>query len=740
MQGTRLPDHEIVLLGIGHTNAHILRMWRMKPIQRTRLTCVSNHPLVTYSGMLPGVLAGQYTEEQMQIDLVRLCAANGARLIIGNVIGLDKEKHTLLFDDRPALPFDALSVGIGSVIRPKIVVGESAGAAAVDSRRIFIKPMQTLMKRLRRQLQQLQATAGKAKLAVVGGGAGGVEVALCIGNLLRKERPEIDWSVHLISGASQLIPEYRESSRKLVVQALQNANVTVHVGCRVNELVEDGLQLANGEVFPVDLAVWASGSAAPSLLSELNLPVDSGGYLAADENLQSTSGLPVFAVGDSAALPFKHVTKAGVFAVREGPVLWNNLQRILRKEPLIPYRPQKDFMRLLNKGDGSAIGQYWGRAFQGQWVWKLKDRIDVQFMQKYQTYDPMTMVPAKGDEEEAMRCLGCGGKVGGSILRRVLDQIQPFERPETIKGIESGGDDAAVLSIPAGAELTATTDFFAAPWDDPFTVGRIAALHSASDCFAMGSDPFAALANITLPLGKPRRQEACLLELMAGANNAFREMEVSLVGGHTIEGPLLAVGFTVLSHHQESALLKSALQPGDQLIMTKPVGIGVLLAAHMQARCRGEWWLPCLAAMCASNGPAAKIARRHGASAMTDVTGFGLAGHLGEMLEGSGLSAVLESGQLPVLPGACDLVAEELESTLAPANRDWERIIKASESIRATNNYALLFDPQTSGGLLIAVKEDQCESLLVALAETQTPGTRIGEVVAQKSYVELRVN
>jgi NADH dehydrogenase FAD-containing subunit len=132
--------HDVVLLGIGHTNAHVLRMWRMQPIPNARLTCISNHPVATYSGMLPGVLAGQYPPEAMEIDLVRLCAAAGARLILGNVIGLDRERHELQFDDRPPLPFDVLSIGIGSV-------PTRAGLAAADDTLLPIKPMQTFLER-----------------------------------------------------------------------------------------------------------------------------------------------------------------------------------------------------------------------------------------------------------------------------------------------------------------------------------------------------------------------------------------------------------------------------------------------------------------------------------------------------------------------------------------------------------------------------------------------------------------
>jgi selenide,water dikinase len=736
MQGTRLPDHEVVLLGIGHTNAYVLRMWRMKRPPRSRLTCISDFPIVTYSGMLPGVLAGQYKPEQFEIDLVRLCAANGARLILGSVIGLDQETQTLQFDDRPPLPFDVLSIGVGSTVHP---VDADASPVECDPRRIPIKPMQTFLFRFQEHLDQLPVEReATRRLAVVGLGAGGIEIALCIGQLLRSVRSEERWQVVLVGSSPTLLPEFQPSTQKRIRRELELAHVEVRTECRVRSTSDAGLLLEDGQTLNIDLAVWASGATAPGILNTLGLPIDDRGFLLVDENLQSTGGMPVFAVGDAAALPFEHVTKAGVYAVREGPILWENLQKILRKERLVPYKPQRDFLRLLNTGNGSAVGQYGRLSFAGRWVWKLKDRIDVRFMEKYQNYEPMEMQPEAVDADEAMRCLGCGGKVGGSVLQRVLQRIEPFEREETIVGIRGGGDDAALLAPVAGHQLAATTDFFVAPWDDPYHVGRIAALHAASDCFAMGSEPFAALANVTLQLGKPGRQEESLFQLLTGANDAFKEMRTSLVGGHTIEGTQLAVGFAILSQHDKSALLKSQMREGDALVITKPIGIGVLLAAQMQARCKGPWWSPCLASMLASNGPAAMIARQIGVHGMTDVTGFGVAGHLGEMLKGSGLSAEIEVAALPLLPGAVELTREGLESTLAPANRDWEEIIRVNEKLRLTPEYALLFDPQTSGGLMIAVADAECDRLLDRLAATDTPGHRIGNVMsARDGYIEL---
>jgi selenide,water dikinase len=179
------------------------------------------------------------------------------------------------------------------------------------------------------------------------------------------------------------------------------------------------------------------------------------------------------------------------------------------------------------------------------------------------------------------------------------------------------------------------------------------------------------------------------------------------------------------------ACTKSSLQPGDALLLTKPLGTGVLLAAHMQARCPAASMQPLLHAMLSSNQIPARLAFEHGVRAMTDVTGFGLAGHLLEMLRASNLAAELDLSSIPLLPGVTELLSAGVESTLAPANRDAEAEMDSRESLLHKPEYAVLFDPQTSGGLLIAVAEDRVDDLRNAIQESTliTPW-RVGRIVA----------
>jgi len=731
-----LPAHDVVLLGIGHTNAHILRMWRMQPIPNARLTCVSNHPTATYSGMLPGVLAGQYPPETMEIDLVRLCAAAGARLIIGNVVGLNRDRHELLFDDRPPLPFDVISIGIGS--EPT-----RAGLEAADETSLPIKPMQTFLERLEARLlasgrREPQGGAAAAfRITIAGGGVGGVEIAFCLPHRLRTILPDRPCELTLITADDRLVPGAAVGTARRVQRELEAHGVKLVLGRRVVRSAGGIVSLDDGQTLQANLVLWATSAAAPPLLGKLGLPTDDRAFLLTKPTLQSTADPAIFAVGDSGTIDGERLPKAGVYAVRQGPVLWENVQRVLQGSRLVEYRPQRGFLKLINTGDDGAIGEYKGFSFAGRWAWRLKDRIDRKFMAMYQDYTPMPVGRASArpanEPEAQMRCAGCGGKIAGSVLARALARLEIPTHESVLVGLAQP-DDVAILQPRAGKQLAVTTDFFAAPLDDPYLVGRLAALNAASDVLAKGAQPVAALAIATLPEGAENQQEQLLYELLAGGLAELRVMGATIVGGHTIEGPQMTIGYTVLAEQSGPLRAKGNLRPGDALVLTKSLGTGVLLAAHMQARLKAAWWQPLLDSMLRSNQPAAEVLAEFGVLAATDVTGFGLAGHLLEMLRASRVAAKLWIEAIPLLPGAGELLPDGLQSTLAPANSTVEDEMDVSGCDRQAAGYAALFDPQTCGGLLIGVARARAGELCQKLqANGDAAACMIGEVVVESS-------
>ena len=709
-----LPRQRIVLLGIGHTNAHVLRMWRMNAPEGVGLTCISDHPIATYSGMLPAVLAGQQPVSAMQIDLVRLCASVGAQLILDRVKTVDAENQQVHFHDRPPLSYDALSIGIGSVAMKSEI--------PLDPNTVVeIKPMQTFLGRLDIALERaVEHLRGRElRVAVVGSGVAGIEIACCLRPFL-KERLQTPYQLRVVTRSMEVLPDLDLKTRERVRQALSLRDIELSTNATVSGVTADEIHLSDGSVLNADLVVWSTGASPPKLLSELGLATDQNGFLATNDSLQSLSSPRVFAVGDTGTIEGTNVPKAGVYAVRQGPILWENLQRLLVDAPLQHYRPQHSFLKLINFGDGTALGQWKGRCFSGRWVMRLKESIDVGFMDKFQ------VVPME-EEGEEMQCRGCGCKVGADLLQTALPAAGEIKL-----------EDAAEIGRVGSSRWVASTDFFSSPFEDAYLTGRVAALHSASDILASGAKPSHALSNIVLPEGPTKLQREILHDVLAGARREFDSLGASIVGGHTIEGPRMEIGFTVIGESTGEALIsKGNLRCGDALYLTKPIGIGVLLAAHMRSACKAADYVSLLNAILQPQDDYARLAVESGVTAGTDITGFGLAGHLLEMLDSSNVNAVLNLDQIPLLSGAADAVRSGITSSLAPANRVAAARMTTDPATRKSAEFDLLFDPQTCGGLLFGISEEASVGFLNACAELglEAP-TRIGEVILREESLK----
>ena len=694
--------HTVVLLGVGHTNAHVLRMWKMNPISDANLVCVSNFPVATYSGMMPGVLAGQYPTEAMEIDLVRLCRSANARLVLGEVTGLNVEKQELIFANRPPLHFDQLSIGIGSV--PTF-----EGVEVVSDESLFaIKPMQTFLERLENRLDQFDKDS-EVRVSIVGGGIGSIETAFCLKKkLLTEGRAH---AISLITRGSRIGKGLANSTQKLIEAQLEEKGIELITGRSVIEIDAGSIRLDTQKLIETDMIIWGTGAVAPELLAALPIEKDARGFIATRPTLQTIDSDAIYAVGDSGTIKGSETDKAGVFAVRQGPFLWQNIRNYIDGDRrMAPYEPQLEYLKLINTADGKSIAQRRGKGFYAKWCYWLKDRIDVKFMEMYQDYDPMPMEDMPVDTEDAMRCLGCGGKIGGQILSAVLEELEIPKHDDVVIGLEEP-DDAAVIRTP-GKEISVTTDFFASPLDDPYLTGRIAVLNSASDCFVMGAKPNAALAIVQLPLVHARQQLQVMRELMTGAVEELAAMGATIVGGHSIEGPRLLAGFTVMGNQVVDIKTKGQLETGDQLILSKPLGSGVLLAAWMQCQLEGKYFPTLVDSMLLSNQIALDLAGRSDVTAMTDVTGFGLAGHLKEMLIASNKSATLDLNAIALLPGTQEMLDQNIESTLAPENRINLSAINFAGVDIADPSIASLFDPQTGGGLLFGVKAKAADEVL----------------------------
>jgi len=687
VQGAGAPPvrGEIVLIGGGHAHVAVLYMLAMKPEPGVRLTLVARDAFTPYSGMIPGYIAGHYSHADCHIDLGPLCRLAGARLIHAPATGIDPEARRVFVEGRPAMRYDWLSIDTGSTT----AIAHIEGAAEHG---LPVKPLDKFLARLDAAGSALPKAA---PITVVGGGAGGVELAMAIAWRLREARLRVT----LATDAAGVLPTHAPGVQRRMEALLTRSGVSLRAGARLAAVEPGAAVFVDGTRLESAITVLATGAAPAPWLAETGLAVDEAGFVAVGEALASTSHPNVFAAGDVAAFQPRPLPKAGVYAVRQGPILAANLRRVAKGEALKPYRAQSRFLSLLSGGRKTAVASYGAFAASGDWIWRWKDRIDRRWMARYQNLPSME---ADGGEGAPMRCAGCGSKIGSDVLARVLSGLDTG----TAQGVLMGaGDDAALLQPPPDQVLVQSTDHFRAFTGDAFLFGQIAAEHALSDLFAMGAEAHSALAQVTVPFAMPGVQEADLAQVLAGACTAIRAAGAALVGGHSAEGPELALGLTVNGFAPMASLWrKSGARPGDALILTKALGTGLLLAADMQGKARSAWIDAAFASMIQSNRAAMPVLRTHAARAVTDVTGFGLAGHLQEILTASGVGATVKVADVSCLSGVEACLAAGIESTLAPANR---RAVPHAPP--------LLLDPQTSGGLLAAVPVEQAEACVQAL-------------------------
>ena len=713
---------DLVLAGGGHAHVQVLRSLAADPVPGLRTTVISRDIQIPYSGMLPGYVAGHYEWDDLHLDLAPLAAAAGARLVAGRIESIDLEARAVIAADRPPHRFDLLSINTGATPSLDQIVD-------ADRFGISVKPISQFIRQWHKLLERLRGLdTRRFRLAVVGSGAGGVELALAIRYRLAAVEKIDNVEILVISSADRLLLGHNGGVRDRMRKLLSDRGLDVHLSARVTAAREGALETDVDGSIAVDEVLWVTHAGPPAWAAAAGLEVTDGGFVLVNPTLRSVSHPDVFAAGDVATVEHHPRPKAGVFAVRHGQALVKNLRRAATGRELKSFTPQAAFLSLISTGGKHAIASRGDFVAQGRWVWHWKDRIDRRFMANFAadgkprtSWVPrLTTLFAPPTAEH--RSGGAGAKLAGDLLARVLLRI----------GNNKISEDAAVLRPVANALELQSIDGFRAMLEDPHAVGRIAAEHALNDVYAMGGLPRSALAWVTVAHAEESLMEEDLYQVMTGARRAFDESGTMLAGGHSGEGAELSVGFAVSGTVDDGdAWNKDRLSLDDALILTKPVGSGVLLAANDGATCRGDWLLGVLDSMQLSNKPAVRIFREAGVRACTDVAGFGLLGHAVEMARAARLCIELYANRVKRFPGADELIASGVASALHAAN---ERVLGDidTDGFDDARLHALL-DPQTSGGLLAAVRPQHAVECVRRLRDAGFASANVvGRVVAPR--------
>ena len=365
----------LILIGGGHSHAIAIKQWGLNPLPDVDLTLISDVEQTPYSGMLPGHVAGFYSYKETHIDLRSLTQFAGARLIIDRATGLDLDTNKIICQHHQ-LEFDYLSIDIGST--PKTITVPGAKEYAVPA-----KPVPIFLDAWYELKQMAASNPQKLSIVIVGGGAGGVELALNMQayfKTLASNKAKI--KIHLIHRGKQLLSNHNNWVANELEKIVRQRKIELHLQQSVIEVLSDEVICESGLSIKCDRVFWVTQAAAPNWIKQSHLTTD-GGFVLVKDTLQSVSHPHVFAAGDIATMSNYKRPKAGVFAVRQGQPLFNNWQYLLTDKPLQAYIPQDKYLSLIGTGDRKAIASWGSFGWRSRLFWWLKDYIDRKFMNQF---------------------------------------------------------------------------------------------------------------------------------------------------------------------------------------------------------------------------------------------------------------------------------------------------------------------------------------------------------------------
>ncbi len=363
----------LVLVGAGHSHVEVLKVFGERPVPGVELLLLTRSLHTPYSGMLPGFVSGQYAYDEIHIDAAGLARHAGAELIVDEATGLAPERRQVMRANGPNVPYDILSLDIGST------PNRSASSLGIP-----VKPIGDFVGQLDGLVAHGAPPVPPFRIVVVGTGPAGVELAFALDRRLRRNStmPSPEVGITLIGRAKTILPERSASSQRRLSKTLGDKGIDLVTGFDVACYADGHVRASDGRSIAADTVLWATESAAAPWLRKTGLALDARGFVTVDATLCSRSHPDIFAAGDIASLPDPR-PKAGVFAVREGPVLAENLRRVFSGDPLEAYKPQRDWLTLLSTADGRAVADKWGVSLEGRWVWWWKDWNDRRFVERY---------------------------------------------------------------------------------------------------------------------------------------------------------------------------------------------------------------------------------------------------------------------------------------------------------------------------------------------------------------------
>ncbi|MDB2435046.1 selenide, water dikinase SelD [Alphaproteobacteria bacterium] len=699
MKKIKAPKFKVlVLVGAGHANIQVLKKLTMKNYEGLQIITINNGYTSLYSGMTPGLIENYYVLDDASIDLVKLCKNAGSVFINDEVIKLDEKKNIIYLKNHPPIKYNLLSLNIGC--QSKINNLEISKEAEI----IKVKPISNLVNKIN-SIEKLILKEKVISCSIIGGGIGGIEIAFAL-----QSRYQNSIKLNLFVDQNNIEKNINSRTYKKLITLLSNKNINF-VNTRIKHIKENHVEDEEGRKYPTRISIISTGAMSLPWIVDSGLSLDESGFINVNSFLQSENHKNIFATGDIASLNYQIRAKSGVMAVRQGEKLKENLFRFLLNKDLIHFKPQSSWLCLIGTGGGNALLNWGQFTIHGKQIWQLKEFIDRKFMKKFSFENPMNnlkdiiKLPLSdkiiNQINLKMRCEGCGSKLSKDDLSDYLHNSNSLNA-EVLS-------DAATIHIPSN-EFTQSIDhikYFAEM--NPYNFGRIAYLHSQNDILSAGSEVNSFSVSLGLPYNESEAQKYFLEYFMQGINSESEIDKSIFASGHTYtsEEPGITInmnGIKILDTFKNQAF------EGDLIYLTKPLGIGFLMAAfnHNSINLTARVYEKIINNMLISNKSAFEIAKKYNAKPLTDISGFGLGSHLIDICKSSNLSASLTLNRDIVIDGCLD----DLKLYKSSAYEDNRNNAISEIEILDDNNKEIhniskiLFDPQTSGPLLISLNQD----------------------------------
>ncbi len=724
--------NDLVLIGGGHSHLSVIMELSKKPLKGNRITLISNEIDTPYSGMIPGFIEGIYSWRESHIDLYKLCTKLNIRFIHSEVTKISAINKEIYLKGRPKLKFDVLSINSGIESNYKEIEGAQRNCVPV-------KPISKLANNFLKEIKNFNS------IAFIGGGAGSVELALALKKRL-KDRIN-NFKITIVSGKNGILSSFPEKTKQISLNALRAADIKLINNKEVVKVKKDMLIMSDGSFLNVEKSILSTNAMAPKWIEKSDLKLNEDSFIVVNDAFQTNHKF-IFAAGDIVDFNEENLKKTGVFAVRSGKPLAKSIRNYILNHKNFTYKFNKHYLSLIGLSNGLAIASKYNFSYSTKLNFYLKKYIDQRFIKKFNelNHNQISRIKKifvsyiyktfkinniyKHNDINQMQCKGCAAKVPLNALKNTLSK----------KIISTSEDATPINNYP---NLFQSVDMINAIISDPYVLGKIAANHAISDIISVNSKIISTMMILQLPPSKSIINSRDLEQVSYGANKILKSYNCSIDGGHTMIGkdqdPV--IGFAITGEQKKPLNFKNInrnIKVNDILILTNKIGTGIVFAGINNDLIDSYFQIEVIKQMEDGNIAFGNITEKLKILSMTDITGFGLANHLLNLIkrDNGKTGLTIFPKKIPTFKGVEKAIKKGVKSSLFDNN-----YLIAKENIVYSRNEdsidEILYDPQTVGGLAFIIPKEEKEKQFQLLKKYKINFTEIGYVNDLENKIKI---